>query len=127
MRNTYTEEQKAAVLASLIAGNTYAYVAEQYGIPEGTIKAWKAERDGSRSAVVITEKQEALKSLMMGLLEQELITLQGIARQVMNRDWLEKQKASEVAILYGVIFDKAMRKIEAWSGGDNSEDTKTEN
>lgn len=115
MRNTYTEEQKAAVLASLIAGNTYAYVAEQYGIPEGTIKAWKAERDGSRSAVTNIERQAALTGLIAGVLEQELISLRSMAIQFQDEEWLRTQRADHLAILYGVMQDKAIRKIEAWA------------
>lgn len=115
-RNTYTEEQRAQAIASLIAGNAPAYVAEETGIPEGTLKSWKAEAVGSRSAVPAQEKFHALTELIAGLLEQELISMQGMARQFLDEEWLRTQRADHLAILYGIMQDKAIRKIEAWSG-----------
>ena len=43
----YSDEIKAAVMASLLAGQSISNVASEYKIPEGTVKGWSARLNGS--------------------------------------------------------------------------------
>lgn len=109
----YSDHIKAQALAALLAGQAPAQVAATFGIPIGTLKSWKSrQKNGESVAVVATEKRERIGQLLLEYLEMTLETLK--AQQVVFRDveWLKKQSASEVAVLHGVAFDKAVRLLE---------------
>lgn len=113
-RRTYSEEKKAAVLAALLTGQAVSKVAGDFGIPIGTVKGWKSkEIAGTEANPVITQKKAALGDMILGLLEQELITLQAIARHAQSKEWFDEQDAADMAVFYGVMHDKAGRKIDA--------------
>lgn len=113
-KKTYSEEKKAAVLAALLMGQSVGHVAKEYKVPVGTVKGWKSRQiNGSESSPVPTQKKAALGDLILGLLEEELIALQAMSRAFRDPDWLRKQNAADAAVLFGVMQDKAFRKIEA--------------
>lgn len=113
-RTVYSDEKKAAVLAALLMGQSINHVAKEYKIPVGTVKNWKSrELKPATNAVVATEKKNALGELILGLLEEELISLQEMSRAFRDPEWLRKQNAADAAVLFGVMQDKAFRKIEA--------------
>mgnify|MGYP000873041024 FL=1 len=122
-KTVYDDETKALAIYSLLTGNSYEYVSKEFDIPEGTLKSWKSEVLGSRSgaSIVASEKKHQIGDLLLGLLEQEIITLQAIARMAANEDWSSKQEANDLAMFYGVMQDKAVRKIEALSGARNTD------
>ncbi|MCP5019884.1 MAG: hypothetical protein GY938_32055 [Ketobacter sp.] len=113
-KRVYTDETRSEVLAALIAGQAVSRVAADYNIPVGTIKAWKSKNINNKSSnSVATQKKAQLGELILGLLSEELITLQHMAAEFRNPEWLAKQNAADAAVLFGVIQDKAFRKIEA--------------
>lgn len=113
-KKTYSEEKKAAVLAALLMGQSVSHVAKEYKIPVGTVKGWKSRQiNGAESSPVPTQKKAALGELILGLLEEELIALQEMSRAFRDPEWLRKQTAADAAVLFGVMQDKAFRKIEA--------------
>lgn len=115
MPNTiYTEETKAAVFAMLLTGQSIRYVAKEFGIPVGTIKAWKSYRaNGHNMAVVTTKKREAIGDLILVYLSELFTTLHAQMKVFADETWLKQQSAGEVAILHGVIADKGIRLLEA--------------
>ena len=115
----YDPATKAAVMAALLAGQGIQEVAKQYKIPEGTIKAWKSrQKDASQVAAVAAGKKEEIGELLLEYLRTNLRTLK--AQTVVFSDplWLAKQDAGEVAVLHGVMTDKAIRLLEALSRAD---------
>lgn len=117
----YNEHIKAQALAALLAGQAPAQVAATFGIPIGTLRSWKSrQRNGGGVAIVATEKRERIGELLLEYLVEDLETLK--AQQVVFRDveWLKKQSASEVAVLHGVLIDKAVRLLEGLADGDDS-------
>jgi transposase-like protein len=118
-KRKYTDETKAAVLAALLAGQSVSHVAKEYKMPVGTVKGWKSkELNATENNAVITQKKAALGDLILGLLEEELISLQEMSRAFRDREWLAKQNAADAAVLFGVMQDKAFRKIEALDRGN---------
>lgn len=113
MARSYDDETKAAVLAALLKGQAVSYVARQYDIPRSTISTWKRRELGSISETVPSQKKEELGDLILDLLRAELEALKAMSLSFKDRTWLEKQSASEAAVLYGVIQDKVFRKLEA--------------
>ena len=115
----YDPATKAAVMAALLAGQGIQEVAKQYKIPEGTIKAWKSrQKDASQVAAVAAGKKEEIGELLLAYLRTNLSTLQQQQIVFADADWLRKQDAGEVAVLHGVLTDKAIRLLEALSHAD---------
>jgi transposase-like protein len=109
----YSEQIKAQALAALLAGQAPAQVAATFGIPIGTLKSWKSrQKNGDSVATVATEKRERIGDLLLEYLEITLETLKAQQVAFRHEDWLRKQSASEVAVLHGVSFDKAVRLLE---------------
>ena len=105
-----SDEVKAQVIAALLEGQSIRHVAEQYNVPRSTVLNWKKEwgnvpKDG-------TQKKE-FSELVLDYLRADLETMRAQAETFRDRDWLLKQSASEVAVLHGVMTDKAIRLLEA--------------
>ena len=118
-KRTYSDEQKAAVMAALLAGQSVREVAREYHIPHSTVAGWSAKMNRQQVADPATKKE--LGALILEYLHEVLGTL--ILQQTVFRDegWLRKQQASELAVLHGVLTDKAIRLLEAFDG-DEDED-----
>ena len=109
----YSDQIKAQALAALLAGQTPAQVSALFGIPVGTLRSWKSRQlRGEGVATVATEKRERIGALLLEYLEINLETLKVQQIAFRNEEWLIKQSASEVAVLHGVSFDKAIRLLE---------------
>lgn len=116
----YSSEQRAAVMAALLAGQSVSSVAKQYEIPKGTVSRWNklAQQKRQEAAGGPPERtQKSLDELLYGYVEENLVTLRTQARVFRDEQWLKKQNASEVAVLHGVIADKTVRLLEAFGGG----------
>jgi transposase-like protein len=118
---TYSEQTKAAVMAALLTGQSVSSVAKEYKIPAGTVKSWKSRQlNGESVAVVATEKRLEVGELLLEYLRENLATLRIQVATFRDEKWLMKQNAADVAVLHGVLTDKAVRLIEAMSAADDS-------
>ena len=123
-RRRYSDETRAAVLAALLAGQAASHVAEQYNVPEGTVRGWKHREIASNSpSSVVTQKKQAIGDLILGLLRTELLTLDAMLVAFNDASWIRKQNAADAAVLFGVIQDKSFRKLEAMSRVSDDNDT----
>ena len=109
----YSDETRGAVMAALLAGQSVSSVAKEYKIPKGTISNWKNRPGVPKNGT--QKRAEAIGDLIVNLLNSELIVLDGMVHTFSDPSWLKKQNASDAAVLYGVIQDKAIRKLEAMS------------
>jgi transposase-like protein len=127
MRKNYSKETKAAVIAALLEGQSVSRVAKDYNIPSGTVKSWKNRQEQAgfaTSETVATQKKE-ISNLIIELLETHLRAAIGITNAI-DSSYIKKQSASEVAVLLGVINDKAFRILEALGrAGDNDQSTES--
>ena len=111
MAQHYDDNRKAQVLAALLTGQSISQVAREYNIPVGTVKYWSANREK-----VIDENpttKAAIGDLLLEYLKETLITVTAQQRHFRNEEWLNKQDASELAVLHGVSVDKSIRLLEA--------------
>lgn len=122
----YSDELKAAAMAALLTGQSVSSVAKEYKIPKGTVSSWKdkahelANRGGVESDS--TQKKEiAIGELITIYLETNLDTLRKQAAFFSDERWLSRQSASELAVLHGVLADKAIRILEAAEAGQDAE------
>ena len=121
MASNYSEETKAAVMSALLSGQSVSRVADDYNIPEGTVKSWKSRQlNGETDATVATEKKEEIGELLYQYLTASLRALQSQVELFSDRNWLKKQPASDLAVLHGVQTDKAVRIMEAFGRANDS-------
>lgn len=115
---TYSAELKAQVMSALLAGQSVSSIAKEYQLPKGTVSGWKY-RARETLAVTATQKSE-IGALLLDYLRAALSTLKTQAVFFGEQKWLAKQEASQVAILHGVLADKAVRLLEAWAEDDET-------
>jgi hypothetical protein len=87
-----------------------------YQIPEATLRYWKGR---ARAIPVDPQKENVIGDLLIEYLEANLRALKAQAEVFTDKTWLTEQGASEAAILHGVMTDKAVRLIEAFSAHDS--------
>lgn len=113
----YDEATKAAVMAALLDGQSVSSVAKEYKIPKGTVSSWKKDAwetyVGGGVEKKPTQKRNRIGKLIMDGLEAKLLAIKAMADVFAEKDWVRKQPASEIAVLFGVVSDKAFRVLEA--------------
>ncbi len=112
---SHSSEVKAAVVAALLQGQSICQVAKEYHVPKGTVSYWK-QTLGSRQTP--TQKKE-IGDLVLEYLRANLETLKAQAEQFKDPKWLSRQSAENAAVLHGVMTDKAIRLLEAFSADDD--------
>jgi len=115
-KRDYDDATKAAVMAALLTGQSAAAVAKEYKLPASTVRNWK--REASLDSGLATGQKERIGELIIDNLETALETSRTMLRAFADEDWLRKQEASQLAVLYGVISDKLFRVLEALPDGD---------
>lgn len=115
----YDAETKAAVMAALLTGQAVGSVAAEYDIPEGTVKSWRAR--AKSVAMVDPQKKGEVGDLLLAYLRASLTALEAQARVFADVVWLREQPASELAVLHGVMTDKAIRLMEAFGRADGND------
>lgn len=120
-RREYDEATKGAVMSALLAGQSVSEVADKYRIPAGTVKSWKNRQKDTPVATVATEKRQRIGDLILEGLEAQLTATKAMADVFADKDWIKKQTASEIAILFGVISDKTYRILEALPDSEEAE------
>jgi transposase-like protein len=111
MATQHPAEIRAEVMAALLTGQAVSRVAEDYHLPISTVSRWRkqARREAGQS--------EEIGGLLMDYLRQALTTLQKQAKAFGDPEWLRGQGSADLAVLHGVMTDKAIRLLEALSGG----------
>jgi transposase-like protein len=124
MGRSYTEEQRAAVMAALLTGQSINAVAREYRIPKGTVSRWNQEKGAilSGGPKDTDIKKAQMGELLLDYLGEALRTLRKQVRAVGDENYIKQQPASEIAVLHGVIADKTIRLLEALAP-DNGEGT----
>lgn len=117
-KHEYSDEIKAAVMAALLTGQSVSQVARDYQIPKGTISSWKARQASRLIAGIATQKTAEIGNMVVEYLQANLTALKAQAMAFSDSLWLKKQAASELAVLHGVMTDKAIRLIEAMTKND---------
>ena len=119
---TYSDEVKAAAMAALLQGQAVSQVAKDYHLPEGTVKSWKHRNQVSKLVAEIAPQKREIGDLIIQYLQANLEALKAQAIVFADPEWLKKHEASQLAILHGVMTDKAIRLLEAMSRDDNPSD-----
>jgi transposase-like protein len=111
-------ELRAAVLTSLLSGSSVQETARVNKLSERTVRLWWTQAGlnpnaGAIGKEVALETKADLGELVSEYLSETLTTLSVQSRHFRDRAWLAEQRAGELAILHGVLNDKAVRIIAA--------------
>lgn len=114
MTREYSPEVKAAVMASLMEGQSIRQVSREHGVPKSTVARWGEEATGIMAGVpsVPDTKKEQIGALLIDLLVAKLKSQIALAEHSGDKKWLVRQEASAVAMLSGVSDDKLIRLLE---------------
>lgn len=105
----YTDAERAAALADVYLLGTGA-TAAKYDIPRSTLTTWQEVYDVVHNPLV---KKASIEALAMNYLEASLQALSAQAYVISQPEYIERQPAGELAILHGVVADKAVRLLDA--------------
>lgn len=107
----HNSDLKAKARAALLSGSTPTEVARRYRLAESTVRSW-ADGLGEKFAEVRAKKGADLDEAVGDYLEASLSSLTAQAKHARDPAWLMQQPAHKLALLHGVMFDKAIRVLE---------------
>jgi hypothetical protein len=110
-RKGLVAELRARGLAALLCGERPAAVARDLGVPEGTVRSWKHRAKGRGFA---TQKKGDCGALLSEHLEALIRSLLAQSRELSGR-WAE-MSARELALAFGLLFDRMLRMLELHEG-----------
>lgn len=114
----HSDETKAAVMAALLAGQGVTEVAREFSLDESTVRNWKRTIAKETLTKINAKKGDRLAELTFGYLEGLLVSLTEQVGHVKTAEYVTKQPASEIAVLHGVMADKAFRLLSALPTGE---------
>ena len=118
-KRQYEPETKAAVMAALLTGQSIGAVAEAYKIPRGTVATWSRIAKTAPLYEADQPQKREIGDLLLDYLRANLQALRAQSELFADKDWLKAQSASELAVLHGVMTDKAIRLMEAFGASDS--------
>lgn len=100
-------------MAALLAGQGVSEVASQYHLDISVVSRWRSAMPDDQLQLVASKKGEQIETLLYDYLTTTLNTLKSQSEIVGEREYVTKQPAGELAVLHGVMADKAIRLLEA--------------
>jgi len=99
-KRTYTDDEKAASLASLDAcGGNFSQAARAAGVPEATLRTWAGKPETARSGALRAQKKadlaDSLESLAWRLL-----------KAARSKEKIKSASLSQVVVALGIALDK---------------------
>lgn len=110
-------------MAALLAGQGVCEIAKQFNLSKSTVSEMKKDIAPEHFEHLRSKKEEDFGALLKDYLRETIITLRAHTIFFRNEKWLEKQPASEIAVLHGVCADKGFRLLEAIERANVIEDT----
>jgi hypothetical protein len=104
----------------LALGMSARKAAEKHGVTHPTVIKW------AKNFPELSEKKD-IGDLVEDHLRNELRTLSAIAEHTTDKEWLAKQSSDALAILYGVMSDKAHAKLAALATAQRQQQATQEN
>jgi len=109
----HSDEIRAQVIAALLAGQGVMEVASQYNLDASIVSRWKNGIGSQDLQVIATKKSDQIEQLLFNYLTANLAALEAQAIVVSESSYVKQQPADSLAVLHGVMADKAIRLLEA--------------
>lgn len=120
-KQPYPPEVRAAALAGLATGESISSVSRRLGVSRAAIIRWRDTTDMPTATIVQQQKKAELGEQLFGYLQESITTLEFLVKFTRNEAWLRRQSAGDVAVLYGVLTDKAVRILGAFQPGHETD------
>jgi hypothetical protein len=118
---------RASVMAALLAGQGVNEIARALKLAKSTVSRYKNELLPSQLEQVGTQKRDKITALIEAHLETSLTCANTLAKKAAsNQKWFAQQSAEGIAVLYGVLSDKAIRILEAIEPAEEANDEEAE-
>jgi transposase-like protein len=114
-------ETKASAVADVVSGESVSATAAKYGVSRTAVAKWRDQAGLNTLHASPQNQRQQWVDLITDLTRANLDALSAISRHCQDPAWLGKQRAGELAILYGVQFDKLARLVAALAGDGPSE------
>lgn len=111
----HTDETRTEVMAALLTGQGVSEVAARYKLPKATVSRIKNELLPEQLEQVGTERGERIEEMLFDYLAANLSALKAQANVAADEKYLKAFPPQQLAVLHGVMADKAVRLIEASS------------
>ena len=108
----HSPEIEAAVMAALLAGQGVNEVARQHQLSPSVVSRIKSSIDMEKLEQAGIQKKEKLIDLVEGHLIASFKAAIALAEQAHDASWRNKHSASDIAVCYGVLRDKAFKLVE---------------
>ena len=108
-------------MAALMAGQGVSEVAREYNLDSGLVSRWKQGLSTEELQQVAVENSRRIEGLLLGYLEANLTALKAQASLAGDISYLKQFPPQQLAVLHGVMADKAVRLIEAASASSGAE------
>lgn len=115
----HDEETKAAIVAALLAGQAVSEISRTYSLPETTVRRMRNQLNPDKLAEVGGKKENRIDELLVLYLEANLTALAVQSRVAGDETYLKRFPPQQLAVLHGVMADKAVRLIEAGARADS--------
>ncbi len=123
VHRVYAPKLKAQVLAALAGGESAHRAADRFDVPRTTVRRWRRELwahvhvagNGPQ------KKEGVLGDQLLCYLEESIATQRAQATFMRDPEWLLKQNAAGLAMLFGTVFDKTERLLGNLQSGGGSE------
>ena len=113
-RKSYNQKTKSAAIEAVLQGQEIAFVAQQFDIPHQTLRSWMRRADIKINKVKPSPANaDRIGGLLIDVVQAELEGLRSIADMLKDQEWIQSQRADNLAALFAIISDKNMQKIEA--------------
>lgn len=105
------DSERATVMTMILTGQSVTYISEALGIPLQTVWRWKQEFP-KWAAEFSEEEKGRITLLVLRNLSSTFVTLDRI-QDAVDKEFIQRQTAEGLGVLYGVLSDKAVRILEA--------------
>lgn len=110
----YSQADKEKAVALYVLNANYAYVAEQVGAPESTVRGWLQSDEGAQAIADCRAKnREGMDARLTALMQR---ALDASEKRIAAIEQGEKADLREISTFYGTLYDKrALMRGEATS------------
>jgi hypothetical protein len=115
----HSEELRAAAVAQFLAGASPLAVAAALNLPTRTAYDWYNELSVEEAALCTLVREERRANLLDGYLAANLNALTVQAGVAADENYLKRFPPQQLAILHGVMADKAARIVEVFLRTDS--------
>jgi len=96
----------------VLTGFSVSEVAKEMGLDKSVISRWKSKIPAGELQRVATKKSEETDDAVFDCVKGNLESLTAQAETAGEPEYVSKQSARDLAMLHGVMFDKAFRLLE---------------